>query len=118
VFADRGPELERAEALLQILLQDLPSAVPFGIGVLRHLCSPGARGDRPPAELAAEIAGYFREPEGVNQPDRVRRLCSDPKLLASFFQNGDLLPAGSPEAGHVGRLVMEALERLQLNERT
>jgi hypothetical protein len=112
MFAVRDPELERSEALLRILLQDLPAAVPFGLGVLRHLSSAGAGGGRPPAELAGEIAWYFSEPGDVDGRDRVRRLCSDPHLLASFFQNADLLPVGSPEAGHVGRLVMEALERL------
>ncbi len=54
---------------------------------------------------AAAPADPSSEPEGA-----ARLLVRDPELLASLFQNADLLDPSSPETAGITRIVLEAME--------
>ena len=56
----------------------------------------------------AEILRAARDP-GESPP--VDLLAADPALLASFFQNTDLLEPNAAETAAVARMIMAALER-------
>lgn len=46
-------------------------------------------------------------------PSAIDHLTSDAPLLASFFQNADLLPDSGPAAARIASAVMEAMDRIQ-----
>jgi len=95
--------------LLEELLGEVPSVLPFARAVLRHLCGQPVHDDAARVEMACEIASFFQAGEGSAGSEGVARLARKPELLASFFQNADLLDPGSAEADFLGRLVMGAL---------
>ena len=85
--------------------------LPFSDAVARHLNR--FREDRVAAtaivEKLALILTAARDPA---QPLPVDVLRERPVLVARFFQNADMLPAGAREAARVARLVITAMESL------
>jgi hypothetical protein len=57
---------------------------------------------------ASEPGDPSSEPEGA-----ARLLVRDPELLASLFQNADLLDPTAPETAGITRIVLEAMEILR-----
>jgi hypothetical protein len=97
--------------LLRTLLDDAEPLLPFAEAVVLHLTSPPARSDSPEG-IVGSVVALLRAASDPDDTAAVNLLCEDPRLLASFFQNADLLDPGSPEAAGVARLVMTALERV------
>lgn len=101
----------RTQDILRTLLEGAEPLLPFATAVVLQL-------DADPTRVAAreltmgrlaEILRAAREP-GEALP--VDLLAADPPLLASFFQNTDLLDPGTDETAAVARMVMAALERI------
>ena len=85
--------------------------LPFAEAVVRHLTRFQEDGREAIAvtEKVGRILSTARDPER-SLPVEVLR--DSPELLASFFQNADLLPARAPEAARVAHLVMITVESL------
>jgi hypothetical protein len=84
--------------------------VPFGRAVAGHLTTPPAVLG-PVDEVLAQVVNILLLAADPGEDLPVDQLMESPELLASFFQNADLLDRKSVEAGRVARLVTEALER-------
>src|SRR5687768_703183 len=83
---------------------------PFALAVTEHLTRPpGLTGH--PDELAARVVSILLTAIDSGEELPVDELLAHPEVLASFFQNADLLDRHSDEANRVVRLVTEALER-------
>jgi hypothetical protein len=96
--------------LLRILLGEDSRMLEFATAVAIHLRdAPGNRQatDEVVSRLVRVLAP-FRDEDEPPPPDV---LLADPELLASFFQNADLLDPSAPETSAVARLVTSALER-------
>jgi hypothetical protein len=89
-----------------------PSAEPFVAAVVRQIAEPFATPaeDRPDAEgLRRRILHLL----GKSVDDAGRELAADVVLLASFFQNVDLLyEHGFARADHVSAAIMRAMEAM------
>ena len=94
-----GPEVSFAEA---VTLQLLRTAAARGGGSLDE-----ERG------IAMRVASLLDDPERSGAPAELSR---DAEAVSSFFQNADLLVAGSPRADAVALLVMRALEIVNRTE--
>lgn len=84
------------------------AALPFAEAVTLHLAHAPGRPASPEheASAAARVLELLRA-----SPGDAPRLADDPELLASVFQNADLLHAhGAAAADRVALLVMRALE--------
>lgn len=97
-------------ALLRRELEARGDALAFAEAVTLHLVHGPGRVGTPEGErtAATSVLGLLSDPGGEGS---VARLASDAELLASFFQNIDLLYAHAyPQADEVAVLVMRALE--------
>lgn len=83
--------------------------MPFARGVALHLAVSGAL-DREPGLL--QMTAELLRSDGGEIIPLAERLAAAPVLLASFFQNLDLLPPRSPETKRVAVLVAEAMQIL------
>jgi hypothetical protein len=102
---------DRMRELFTTVLGGGSVLLPFAEAVVRHLNR--FREDRVAANVIVEKVAYILAAAGdFGQPLPVELLLERPELLASFFQNADLLPAGAPEAARVARLVITAMESL------
>ncbi|MEX2569729.1 MAG: hypothetical protein WD737_00385 [Gemmatimonadota bacterium] len=96
--------------LLRTLLGETSPLLPFAEAVVLHLCMPPARIGAP-ADVIAVVAEMLNEEALAGSDAEVRRrIRAHPQVLASFFQNADLLEHHTAEAALVGRMVMAALE--------
>ncbi len=96
--------------LLATLFAGAESLIPFATAVSEHL---GLNADGPEREaILGEVAEILQQALDPGEDPPVERLAANPVLLASFFQNTDLLHPSAPETGLVARLVMAAVERL------
>ena len=106
------PSLDASsQEILRTLLEGAESLVPFANAVVLQLDADPARAAARELTMGrlAEILRAARDP-GEALP--VDILAADPPLLASFFQNTDLLDPGADETAAVARMVMAALERI------
>jgi len=105
------PRVTHREVLDLLLGEGCEDALPFAREVFRHLDRSLALDDVGRSALVAEIVFQVADPEAGDEA-LAARLAAHPHLLASFFQNADLLPPGAPVAFRVGRVVMASLRRL------
>jgi hypothetical protein len=99
----------RTSELLRIALTGSSPLLPFAEAVARHLRASGAAsidGD----DLVNSAVELLRLVQEDDQPLPARRLAESPVLMASFFQNADLLPPAAPETARIGALVLKAME--------
>jgi hypothetical protein len=98
-------------ALLATLLDGADSLVPFAEAVVHHLSAnaPVEARDR----IISEVGRVLRSVRDADEDLPVDALVGNHELLASFFQNTDLLDPDARETGIVARLVMNALERIE-----
>ena len=85
----------------------------FVEAVIEHLTGPTVGRSEEP--VTAELVRIFAEIE-----DRAAvsmRLERDPDLLASFFQNADLLDPARPESKQLSLAVMAAIHRIDVRNR-
>jgi hypothetical protein len=88
--------------------------LPFATGVILHLSrSGGLEGNE---DIASRIIDVFRAIDGGDET-AAEHLAESPVLVASFFQNLDLMPPTGRETYRVARLVAEAMEILVARER-
>lgn len=64
------------------------------------------------ARVIGRIVSVLDVDDDTDDEDRAAVLVADPDLLASVFQNMDLLDPGDPATDALARLVMTALERM------
>lgn len=107
----RGGAERAIEGILWKYLEGADELLPFARAVIQHLSrAPGARlsaeqiADRVGASLHAIVAA-----QGLSTSSN---LGNDPELVASFFQNADLLTPGRPLTKSVGSAVMRAVEEM------
>jgi hypothetical protein len=103
------PDEGRQRVITEVLGED-SALLPFAEAVVHHLTRFRDRAEA--SVIAAKVAKVLadtRDPEKAMPVDALRDW---PELLASFFQNADLLPTGAPEGARVARLVMSAVESL------
>jgi hypothetical protein len=96
------------ESPVELLIQGVEEELrPFVLAVIQHLYLAGGSGDRREL-IAARVIGMVE----VEQPaeDAATALLLDPEVLASFFQNADLLPVRGTASERVARIVTLALE--------
>jgi hypothetical protein len=116
-FEDRESEPGPGEELLDAMLDDLletllaesPGLVDFATAVIRHLTTASAGGVGR-SEIVRDVVELLRTVQEEGEPLPIRRLSDRPEVLASFFQNADLLEPSSREAAGIARLVAGALE--------
>lgn len=103
--AARGSE-EAVEELLSAFLA----------GVRQHLGSPAAMaaGAGGAAGEAARVVHLALEPGG--EAGAVAALLANPALMASFFQNADLLDTSDPAGARIAAVVMHALQEAMERE--
>jgi len=85
--------------------------LPFACAVVQHL----GRSARDQAERDAIVQRVAEVLDGFSEMEDaalIQLLGSSPALLASLFQNADLLPASAPETDRIARLVLGAIESL------
>lgn len=82
----------------------------FARAVVEHLVGSGALG--PGEQVESEVIELLRLAEGGVSRQSIAFLANRPALLASVFQNADLLPQSTPEATRLATLVMSAVERM------
>lgn len=70
-----------------------------------------ADGDSTADEVVGSLVRILLTTADPSEELPVEELLDRPELLASFFQNADMLDRHSPEAARVVRLVTQALER-------
>jgi hypothetical protein len=99
----------RRRELLRVMLTDSSPLLPFAEAVLRHLRGSGAApvGYDDLVSSALEILRAIHEDDQQLPAKRLARL---PALMASFFQNADLLPPSAPETTRLAALVANAME--------
>jgi len=98
--------------MLDLLLDDgCEDSIPFARAVFRHLDRVLALDDAGRSALVEEIVFQVADAEAGDEA-LAARLAAHPHLLASFFQNADLLPPGTSAANRIGRVVMASLQRL------
>ena len=83
---------------------------PFIAAVILHLGS-GRNPSWPQLELAHRVADIVC-PEKWGRPSSAI-LAEHPEILASFFQNADLLDPKAPDSTAVSKIVMRAIESLR-----
>jgi hypothetical protein len=99
-----------AAGRLERSLEEQPALLPFAEAVVRHLVGPPS--ERLPVEEVIETVSHtLRDVVSGNSEAAVQTLLDDPQLLASFFQNADLLAPRGPEARAVTQTVMRAVGR-------
>lgn len=96
--------------LFATLFDGAESLIPFASAVTNQLAAqPGA----PSGEaILGEVADLLQQAVDPDEELPVDRLAANTALLASFFQNADLLDGGAPETAVIARLVMATLEQL------
>jgi hypothetical protein len=106
----RTPEENEEGALLRAALGTHSPLLPFAEAVVRHLSTTSHAGESP-VRIAELLLGIV---DPVTSSDRaIDDLARSPAMLASFFQNADLLAPGSPEATRVAGLVLGAMDLLE-----
>ena len=101
--------LERAvERILCTHLEDAVELLPFAMGVVRHLSRAPGTGSSA-EQVAHRVGSTLRTIAGGHGPRAWSNLSNDPELVASFFQNADLLEPGRPLTKAVGSAVMSAV---------
>jgi hypothetical protein len=98
--------------LLRAIVGEAKGVERFAEAVVAHLTNPPAASSAPEdviARLSAVLAGAMAEEEFERA---VGLLSDDPELLASVFQNADLLEPGAGETRRIAALVAETLERV------
>jgi hypothetical protein len=101
-------EMERG--VVEFLKQQLGSDYPnlgFLRAVIRHLGAEHA-GELSQRQVAESIVTILR-PAGGGEPSAAA-LLENPEILASFFQNADLLDPHGADSMAISRMVMKALE--------
>jgi hypothetical protein len=108
----RSPRSPDLSALLRAMLGDDNAVLPFAEAVVSHLTTlPAAQA--PPEEVLARVVAILEAVvDESNDETPAATLAAHPELLASFFQNADLLDPSIPESDRVAHLVLESLERL------
>ena len=81
--------------------------VPYAVAVVRHLATPSTGRT---AEVVDRVVGVLAEALEGSADAAAESLLQDPELLASFFQNADLLDPRDRTTIPVTRLVMRAVE--------
>jgi hypothetical protein len=105
------PRASHRDLLDLLLAEGGEESIAFAREVFRHLDRALALDDAGRTALVAEIAFQVADPDASDEA-LAARLAANPHLLASFFQNADLLPPGTPVAYRIGRSVMASLQRL------
>ena len=90
------------------VLSDEPNLIPFVTAVINHLLALGAASNS--AENVVERV-FAAVGWGDSDVESVR-FDQDPELLASFFQNADLLDPNSESTPRISKDVLAALQRL------
>ena len=95
--------------LLRVMLGAGSPMLPFAVAVATQLS--GARTGSTSVADAVALVGLVLEPlvDGGERPGS-EILLRNPELLASFFQNADLLDPADAATPRLAALVMEALE--------
>ncbi len=97
--------------LLATLLAGAESLIPFAAAVVDQV---GAHADTYERDtILGDVAGLLQVAVDPEEEVPIERLAANPTLLASFFQNVDLLDPAASETDVVARLVMGAVERLE-----
>lgn len=100
----------RVDRLLRANLGPATRNRAFAEAVIRHL-STGPAAVLPEVEVAERVLEALQAAAaGAGEPPR--RLDHLPEILASFFQNADLLDPGDPTSRAISRWVMTMLETL------
>lgn len=97
--------------LLRVLLGTESRVLPFAVAVATQL-SAGDTAETSTASAVAMVAGVLEPMLDGGEPPEVGLLLAQPVLLASFFQNADLLDPEDPVTAEIASLVMAAMERL------
>jgi hypothetical protein len=101
---------ERNHELLRVMLSEQPALLPFANAVVLHLTRSADAAFGP--SVVAQVATVLTAAGGEGDALAVRTLSASPELLASFFQNADLLPTGTPEAAKIAGFVVSAIESI------
>ncbi|MEX2582097.1 MAG: hypothetical protein WD766_02415 [Gemmatimonadota bacterium] len=107
-MVERGPTAGLPEALA-LLAADAPELVEFVEAVFVHLTGPAAGVAAEAATI--RISAILQPLLDEDSDGAARLLLDDPSVLASFFQNADLLDAAAPASALVSGMVMRVLER-------
>lgn len=100
------------DAVLRECLAEDQGLLPFARAVVVHLSNPPAR-PRSQAEVAARVIEALDADGDPETGPPAPGWTNDPELLASFFQNADLLDPRHAGTGRIAHRVMEALERIR-----
>lgn len=94
---------------IETALSDSPGLIDFALAVVRHLSGPsiGMPAERAIADVLAALDASDRDSHGPE----VHPLSENPELLASFFQNADMLDPKDPSSASIANAVLEAIER-------
>lgn len=100
--------LDDALSWMEAELAGHPGVRAFAEAVVRHLVGPPA--ERSPAEEVVEtVTRTLLQILAQDGDAAMRTLLGDPQLLASFFQNADLLAPRGAESRAVTQTVMRAV---------
>lgn len=106
-----GGDRAGAHALLREGLGKRAGLLGLAAAVLDHLAGPSGA-DPDAHRQAARILALLVADGGDGEVRIASRLQEAPDLLASFFQNADLLDTATPEGALLARALMLALARL------
>ncbi|MQA91335.1 MAG: hypothetical protein GEU90_14085 [Gemmatimonas sp.] len=107
----RGANEDTVATDLRSLLGPDSSLLPFAKAIVTQVAGHAAS-ERSRAEVAGQAARVLRGAASAHRVCALEALVKDPTLLASFFQNADLLDTTVSEGAAVAELVMEALARV------
>ncbi len=104
----RDPE-RFIEEIFHVILSPASPLLPFASAVVKHLRGSGAlveNGD----DLVNRVVELLRAVQDGDEVLPAALLADSPVLIASFFQNADLLPPAAPETARLGALLLDVME--------